>query len=105
MLTLDYGGSPDTRSLCPLSLTTNLGGWDALCHESPVPWRRTRHPRASPAPPGTTPWSNRSRPRAAGSCAPPKLSVLTSARRQARAPRGFGHLLSTLAVCVQLGTA
>ena len=30
MLTLDYGGSPDTRSLCPLSLTANRGGWDAL---------------------------------------------------------------------------
>jgi|KBSMisStandDraft_5_1062788.scaffolds.fasta_scaffold1644666_1 hypothetical protein len=74
MLTLDYGGSPDTRSLCPLSLTTNPGGWDALCH-------------------------------AAGSCAAPKLSALTSTRRQARAPRGFGHLLSALAVCVQLGTA
>lgn len=42
MLTLDYGVSPDTRSLCPLSLTANPGGWDALCHESPVPWRRTR---------------------------------------------------------------
>ena len=62
MLTLDYGGSPDTRSLCPLSLTANPGGWDALCHESPVPWRRTRlraatrTPRASarllPWPPG-----------------------------------------------------
>jgi hypothetical protein len=34
-----------------------------------------------------------------------ELGVLTSARRQARAPRGFGHLLSTLAVRVQLGTA
>jgi hypothetical protein len=34
-----------------------------------------------------------------------ELSMLTSARRQARAPGGFGHLLSTLAVCVQLGTA
>jgi hypothetical protein len=30
MLTLDYGGSPDTRSLCPLSLTANPAGWDAL---------------------------------------------------------------------------
>jgi hypothetical protein len=49
MLTLDYGGSPDTRSHCPLSLTANPGGWDALLHESPVPWRRTRHPRASRA--------------------------------------------------------
>jgi hypothetical protein len=27
-----------------------------------------------------------------------EVSVVTSARRQARAPRGFGHLLSTLAV-------
>jgi glycosyltransferase involved in cell wall biosynthesis len=34
-----------------------------------------------------------------------EVSVLTSARRQARAPRGFGHLLSTLAATVQPGTA
>jgi glycosyltransferase involved in cell wall biosynthesis len=34
-----------------------------------------------------------------------EVTVLTSARRQARAPRGFSHLLSTLAVAVQPGTA
>jgi glycosyltransferase involved in cell wall biosynthesis len=34
-----------------------------------------------------------------------EVSVLTSARRQARAPRGFSHLLSTLAASVQPGTA
>jgi len=33
-----------------------------------------------------------------------EVSVLTSARRQARAPRGFSHLLSSLAVAVQPGT-
>lgn len=34
-----------------------------------------------------------------------EISVLTSARRQARAPRGFSHLLATLAIAVQPGTA
>lgn len=33
-----------------------------------------------------------------------EVSVLTSARRQARAPRGFSHLLSTLAVSLQPDT-
>jgi len=55
MLTLDYGGSPDTRSLCPLSLTANPGGWDALFPWAPSPLAAHRHPRASPTPPGTTP--------------------------------------------------
>jgi glycosyltransferase involved in cell wall biosynthesis len=34
-----------------------------------------------------------------------EVSVLTSARRQARAPRGFSHLLTTLATAAQPGTA
>jgi len=97
------GRRTPARSARSASPQTRAGGTPCF-HEPPVPWRRTGI--RGPAP-------RRRGPRLVESLTAAgrrilrttELGVLTSARRQARAPRGFGHLLSTLAVCVQLGSA
>ena len=61
----------------------------------PRTWPRAGSGR--PRPPRTTPWSARSPPPGRQVLRTTTVSVVTSARRRARAPHGFSHLLAGLA--------